>query len=270
MALFEVRLVPGIAAGGSILLARECMEQPRLFLAGEETWQDFLKDFIGSVLGEVKFRCRLRGIKTLAGETPVLEVFIDCVLEAGQPPEPLEKGFLWVKREGAPVRQAPPPLKRTGEPDPEQEVELYTDGASRGNPGPAGIGVLLVQKGTGYEEEYCRCLGRATNNVAEYSALVEGLALAVERGARKVVHFSDSELLVKQLKGEYKIKSDMLKMLLYQARDIISGLGSFSTAHIGRELNSRADELAGRAITRAGNGIEESFNDRPDGGKEDE
>ena len=73
----------------------------------------------------------------------------------------------------------------------------------------------------------------------------------MERGARQVAHRTDSELLVKQLKGEYKVKSDGLKMLLYRAKDIIATLESFSTTHLNREKNSKADELAGRAIDEA-------------------
>ena len=160
---------------------------------------------------------------------------------------PLTEKYHWVQRNTSKKSAERLKLKNEGTLDPDREVQLYTDGASFGNPGPAGIGIVLLQEETGYREEHSRYLGKATSNAAEYTALAEGLALAVERGARRVAHCSDSELLVKQLKGEYKIKSDALKILLYRARDIIAGLESFTTTHIGRQNNSRADKLAKQA-----------------------
>lgn len=251
MALFEVLLVSRITSGAVCLLEKEGSGYPAFPLAEGETWQNALQNFIRQTLGKAIPRFCLVEVKSMPGNPPVLEVHTECTLKAGPPPLPLDERYHWVQQEKAPKTAGSRPLKRTGNLDPDIEVELYTDGASRGNPGPAGIGVVLQQKESGYEEEYCRFIGRATSNVAEYTALVEGLALAAERGARRVAHRTDSELLVRQLNGEYKVKSDSLKMILYQAKDIIATLETFSTNHISRELNSQADYLANRAVIEA-------------------
>jgi ribonuclease HI len=243
MASFEVFLVPVITTGAFSLKEKKSSACPRIQLEKDISWKTSLKNFIKSELGEVKYSLRLSDIKQKKGKPAVLEVHLNCALEAGQPPQPLDDRYCWEKNDTVAGG-----LKIVGAPDPEHEVVLFTDGASRGNPGPAGTGVLLRQEESGYEEEYCRYLGEATNNTAEYTALVDGLTLAVEKGIRRVAHRSDSELLVKQLRGEYKVKSDSLKLLLYKAKDIISALDSFSTKHLRREHNSRADELANRAI----------------------
>jgi ribonuclease HI len=251
MALFEVLLVSRITSGAVCLMEKESSSFPAFMLAEGETWQNALQNFVRQTLGEARLRFRLVEVKSVPGDPPVLEIHTECTLEAGSPPLPLDERYHWVQQEKAPKAAGSRIMKRTGKLDPDREVELYTDGASRGNPGPAGIGVVLQQKESGYEEEYCRFIGNTTNNTAEYTALVEGLVLAVERGTRKVVHLTDSELLARQLSGEYKVKSDSLKMLLYQAKDIIVTLETFSTNHISRELNSRADDLADRAIIEA-------------------
>ena len=251
MALFEVLLVSRITSGAVCLMEKESSAFPVFPLAEGDKWRNALQNFIRQTLGEARARSRLVEVKSVTGNPPVLEVHTECTLEAGPPPLPLDDRYHWVQQKKASKAAGPRLLKRTGNLDPDIEVELYTDGASRGNPGPSGIGVVLQQKESGYEEEYCRFIGSATNNTAEYTALVEGLSLAVERGARKVAHRTDSELLVKQLKGEYKIKADTLKMILYRAKDIIATLESFSTTHLKREKNFQADELANRAIDEA-------------------
>jgi len=251
MALFEVLLVSRITSGAACLMEKESSAFPAFPLAEGDKWRNALQNFIRQTLGEARARSRLVEVKSVIGNPPVLEVHTECTLEAGPPPLPLDDRYHWVQQKKTSKAAGPRLLKRTGNLDPDIEVELYTDGASRGNPGPSGIGVVLQQKESGYEEEYCRFIGSATNNTAEYTALVEGLSLAVERGARKVAHRTDSELLARQLNGEYKVKSDALKMLLYQAKDLIVNLETFSTNHIRRELNSRADDLAGRAIIEA-------------------
>ena len=241
MALFEVLLVSRITSGAVCLMEKESSAFPVFPLAEGDKWRNALQNFIRQNLGEARARSRLVEVKSVPGNPPVLEVHTECTLEAGPPPLPLDDRYHWVQQKKASKAAGPRLLKRTGNLDPDIEVELYTDGASRGNPGPSGIGVVLQQKGSGYEEEYCLFIGSATNNTS----------LAVERGARKVAHRTDSELLVKQLKGEYKIKADTLKMILYRAKDMIATLETFSTNHIRRELNSRADDLAGRAIIEA-------------------
>ena len=253
MALFEVVLVPRITSGAVCLLEKGSSAYPIIQLAENQNWQEALEKFIRKTLGSIAYRSKLAEIKTKHGKTPVMEVHLECNLGTPEP-QPLDESYNWARRDDTKEKDDKRPLKKEGKLSPDLEVELYTDGASRGNPGPAGIGLVLRQPETGYQEEYCRYLGKATNNVAEYTALAEGLALAVERGARKVAHRTDSELLVKQLKGEYKIKADTLKMILYRAKDIIATLESFSTTHLKREKNFQADELANRAIDEAEGG----------------
>ncbi len=125
---------------------------------------------------------------------------------------------------------------------------LFTDGASRGNPGPAGAGVVLLDdKG----RELCtraEYLGRCTNNVAEYRALILGLQTAGEIGCRKPAIFLDSELIVRQITGRYKVKNATLKPLFAQAQNLLQGFDDYTVAHVPRARNSRADELANRGI----------------------
>jgi len=135
--------------------------------------------------------------------------------------------------------------ERTKEP---VSCRLFTDGASRGNPGPAGAGVVLFDdKG----REICtraKYLGRCTNNVAEYQALIIGLQAAREIGCRKPAIFLDSELIVRQITGRYKVKNATLKPLFAKVQNLLQGFDGYTVAHVPRAQNSRADELANRGI----------------------
>lgn len=118
------------------------------------------------------------------------------------------------------------------------------DGAARGNPGPAGAGVY-VKAGTGHPaEEHFEALGKTTNNVAEYRALLLALRRAEERGAREVEIQSDSLLLVEQLHGRYKVKAPHLKPLFVESVTRAKRFHRFSIVHIPREKNREADRLA--------------------------
>ena len=125
---------------------------------------------------------------------------------------------------------------------------LFSDGASRGNPGEAGAGISICDEqgnelvGTG------RYLGKCTNNEAEYRALLFGLAECGKFGSGSLKVHLDSELIVKQIKGQYKVKHPNLKPLFQKAVEKLSGFTSFSVTHVRREKNSRADELANQAI----------------------
>ncbi|UCF32058.1 MAG: ribonuclease HI family protein [bacterium] len=125
------------------------------------------------------------------------------------------------------------------------------DGAARGNPGPAGAGFLVMGRGwtTVRRGEY---LGEATNNVAEYQALLFGLEEAVKAGAVRVRICSDSELLVKQMTGEYRVKNPRLKDLFMRAQRMASNLKDVTYSHIPREENKEADRLANMAIDAEG------------------
>jgi len=134
---------------------------------------------------------------------------------------------------------------------------LQFDGGSRGNPGPAGIGVTISDSSGKALYELGEYLGRCTNNVAEYTALVRGLAAAKTIGIRKLLVRADSELVVRQMNGQYKVKSPDLKPLFQQAQALISeitaatdatGRGEVKVTHVYREGNTRADELANLAM----------------------
>ena len=127
------------------------------------------------------------------------------------------------------------------------ELTIYTDGASRNNPGEAGAGVLIL-RGNNPVGRLARYLGRTTNNIAEYSAAIMGLEYAVQAGASRVTLLADSELLVKQLNGEYKVKNAGLKPLHAKAKELIAKIGSVAVQYIPREKNKEADALANKAI----------------------
>lgn len=120
----------------------------------------------------------------------------------------------------------------------------YIDGAARGNPGPAGAGVYVEPEGDRLAEEHFEPLGRTTNNVAEYRALLLALTRAAELGADEVELFSDSRLLVEQLNGNFRVKAEHLKPLLAQAIRRAKAFRHFSIVHVGREQNKKADRLA--------------------------
>lgn len=124
------------------------------------------------------------------------------------------------------------------------------DGASRGNPGPAGIGVQISNEHGEVLAEIAQGIGETTNNVAEYTAVIEGLARAAELGARAVTLRSDSLLLINQLTGRYRVKAPHLEPLHRRARSIAAGFDGVSFEHVPREENSEADRLANEGVDR--------------------
>ena len=127
-------------------------------------------------------------------------------------------------------------------------IRAYIDGGARGNPGPAGYGVRIeAEDGTLIEELY-GALGVATNNVAEYNGLLAALQWAVDRGERDVHIRADSELLVKQMRGEYKIKNPGLQALAARARLLLMQLAHVRFEHVRREMNKEADRLSNIAM----------------------
>lgn len=124
---------------------------------------------------------------------------------------------------------------------------LRSDGGARGNPGPAGVGFVIEVD----DEIVCRAgryLGTATNNVAEYEALIWGLENVSALGYRQVSVFADSELVVKQLTGAYRVKNAALKPLFVRAMALLRGFNSYDVAHVRREMNHHADEMANAAM----------------------
>ena len=124
------------------------------------------------------------------------------------------------------------------------ELTAYVDGAARGNPGPAGIGVFITD-GTGAAlKEIGEPLGRTTNNVAEYSALIRALEEARALGGASIRIFTDSELMAHQLNGKYKVKAAHLLPLYQRACRLLALFDQSSVTHVRRELNKRADALS--------------------------
>lgn len=128
---------------------------------------------------------------------------------------------------------------------------LRVDGGSRGNPGPAGYGVAVEDESGLPLTSLRAAVGRQTNNYAEYCGLLAGLRYAREQGARRVRVFADSELLVRQMQGRYKVKSPNLLPLYTEARQLASAFPDFAIAHVRREQNREADRLANLAMDEA-------------------
>src|SRR3984885_3229680 len=129
-------------------------------------------------------------------------------------------------------------------------IVAYCDGGSRGNPGPAGFGVYIQDSTGKVLAELSQYLGKQTNNFAEYSALLAALEFAIAQGHRSLRVVSDSELMVKQMKGQYRVNSPELRPLYEEAKRRVSQLEHFQIQHVLREKNRHADRLANLAMDR--------------------
>ena len=127
-------------------------------------------------------------------------------------------------------------------------IIVWTDGAARGNPGPAGAGAQLTTLKGEVVGEIAEGLGETTNNVAEYTAAIRGLERAAELGATDVVLRSDSQLLINQLSGRYRVKSEHLIPLYRRLRDLARGFERIRFEHVPRERNTEADRLANEGV----------------------
>ena len=139
----------------------------------------------------------------------------------------------------------------TGASDIKKDVDLIVvnvDGASKGNPGESGIGVAIFDKDLNLINEACDYLGVATNNVAEYKALILGIKLSTKYNAKRVLFKADSELMVKQIKGEYRVKNAQLKLLFTEAQGLLKKLPNWKIMHVPREENKEADLLANKGV----------------------
>ena len=125
---------------------------------------------------------------------------------------------------------------------------IHTDGASSGNPGPSGVGAVVKFKGKTHK--IAEPIGIATNNIAEYTSLLKALELALELGAREAEVYMDSELVVRQMKGQYKVKNEGLKPLYKRAHKLSSKFKEFSISHVPREENKEADRLSKKALEK--------------------
>ena len=133
---------------------------------------------------------------------------------------------------------------------PSHYLIAYTDGGARGNPGPAGYGVVIKDETARKVSGLSEYLGHQTNNFAEYQGLIAALEYAIEHGPKALKVISDSELLVKQIKGIYKVKNPTLQDLHARAKQLIAQLDWFSIGHALREHNQEADHLANDAMDR--------------------
>jgi len=131
-----------------------------------------------------------------------------------------------------------------------KQLDIYTDGGSRGNPGPAGIGVVIMNSDGLVVEKISEYIGEATNNQAEYQALILGLQEARFFKARSVHCYLDSELVVKQLNGKYKVKNQNMKPLFSIVQSLIKNFEKARFKHIPREKNEQADELVNKALDK--------------------
>ena len=132
--------------------------------------------------------------------------------------------------------------------DPDLSVVIYSDGAARSNPGPAGIGALVTTEDGQLVGEVSEGIGPATNNVAEYKAAIAGLQLAADKGATRVLLRADSRLLIEQLAGRFKVKNPTLIRLHQEARALIKGFEKVTLEHVPREKNKEADALANEGV----------------------
>jgi ribonuclease HI len=128
------------------------------------------------------------------------------------------------------------------------KATLFTDGGARGNPGPAAFGYVLESENGHVLAAHGKAIGRATNNVAEYSGLVAGMERAAELGVRELDVVSDSELLVKQMQGEYRVKNETLRELWEQASDLERRFGRVRYRAVRRHHNELADRLVNEAL----------------------
>lgn len=129
-----------------------------------------------------------------------------------------------------------------------QRLRLYSDGAARGNPGPAGAGAVLVEPSGQVVDRLGKFLGHQTNNYAEYMGMLIGLKRARELGVREVEVFADSELMIRQLGGRYQVKSPTLRPLYEQVLKLLNEFERVKLVHVPREMNRAADEMSNRAI----------------------
>jgi ribonuclease HI len=135
-----------------------------------------------------------------------------------------------------------------GKIDSNSRLTIYVDGASRGNPGPSGIGIVIEDREGATKVKISGYIGRTTNNQAEYRALIVGLREAARLKAEHVDIMSDSELLVEQVCGRYKVRSAQLRNLFEEVKELLAGFRSSAISYIPREQNRVADALANQAF----------------------
>jgi len=129
-------------------------------------------------------------------------------------------------------------------------LKIFFDGSSHGNPGPSGIGIIVFDESGRVLDKFSRFIGFGTNNEAEYRALIEALRKAMQLGAEKVELYSDSELVVNQIRGVYSVKDEKLKRLHLKCVELLKNFKEYEISYVPRELNAEADRLANDAIMK--------------------
>lgn len=132
-----------------------------------------------------------------------------------------------------------------------KRLEIYIDGGARGNPGPAGVGVVVLDESGKRIKDVSKYIGEATNNIAEYNALLYGLEEALILRADEIKINLDSELVAKQITGEYRVKDSNIKPLFERALNMLKSFKNFEVNHIDRSKNKEADKLVNKAINLA-------------------
>ena len=132
-----------------------------------------------------------------------------------------------------------------------KKVEIFIDGGARGNPGPAGIGVVILDQSGKRIKEVAKYIGETTNNIAEYNALLYGLEEALILRADEITINMDSELVAKQLTGDYRVKDLNIRPLFERALNMLKSFKNFEVRHIDRSKNKEADKLVNKAINLA-------------------
>lgn len=146
---------------------------------------------------------------------------------------------------------------------PSKYLIAHTDGGARGNPGPSGYGVVIHDSAENKLATWSQYLGCQTNNYAEYQALIAALEYALEHGPNALKVISDSELIVRQIKGIYRVKDPSLRKLYERASKLISQLDWFTIEHVLRDHNREADELANQAMDKGPDALQGSPNNPP-------
>ena len=209
-------------------------------------WAERLADALGPAASVETFRERGRGRLERVGRRRAWPRMAGRARrrgpEARSPRRPLSAPAAARRRRPEGVR----PVNRD-----DDRYHLYTDGGARGNPGPAGIGARLMTAAGDVVEDLADYIGKATNNVAEYQALIAGLEIALDRGVERLDVFLDSELVVRQVNGQYKVKDAGLKPLHQQACLLLSKFHEVDVKHVRREQNAAADALVNQAIDAA-------------------
>ena len=220
-------------------------------------WAGRLADALGTAASVATFRNLAVAVWSDSGGGAAAVASVtareDAPDEAGEPAETESVAPTPSPPAIVPAAAAPPAPKggvRSVNRD-DDRYHLYTDGGARGNPGPAGIGARLLTAGGDVVEDVADYIGKATNNVAEYQALIAGLEVALDRGVERLDVFLDSELVVRQVNGQYKVKDAGLKPLHQQACLLLSRFHEVDVRHVRREQNAAADALVNQAIDAA-------------------